>query len=159
VIAGARRFDRRVERQQIRLVGDPADRLVNNKQLDGSTAIPYTHAYAEITYRRRSGFGASLGADYTGANNWTNGPGFLLVNATAQQNVGHGMKLQFSVENLLDRQNGSVDAIDLAGGGFSQVTYGSPTAGGPASYGSSALPLYALPARTFRLQLTARTGR
>jgi hypothetical protein len=52
-----------------------------------------------------------------------------------------------------------VDAIDLAGGGFSQVTYGSPTAGGPASYGSSALPLYALPARTFRLQLTARTGR
>jgi outer membrane receptor protein involved in Fe transport len=74
--------------------------LVNGKQLDGSTSIPYTHAYGEVHLRLRSGVVGSLGADYTGANNWTNGPGFIVWSSMLRYDLRGGYRAQFSVENL-----------------------------------------------------------
>ncbi len=133
--------------------------LVNGKQLDGSTSIPFTHAYASLTYRNTAGIGASLGADYTGTNNWTNGPAFVVWSSMLRYDLRGGYRAQFSIENLFDASTGTQFASGIAGAGFADVSYGSPLPGSPASYGTTPTTRFAIPPRTLRFQIEAHVGR
>ena len=133
--------------------------LVNGKQLDGSTSIPYTHAYGELNFRHRSGFVASLGADYTGTNNWTNGPAFTVWSAMLRYDFRHGYRAQFSVENLFDHNTGTQYADGIATGGFAAVNYGAQSSGALPTYGASPTTRFAIAPRTFRFQVEAHVGK
>lgn len=132
--------------------------LVNGKQLDGSTSVPYAHAYGELNYRHRSGFVASLAGDYTGTNNWTNGPAFTLWSSMLRYDLRNGYRAQFSVENLLDHNTGTQAASGVSDGGFSAVNYGARSNAPLPSYGGSSTTRFAVPPRTFRLQVEAHVG-
>lgn len=111
--------------------------LVNGKQLDGSTSIPYTHMYADFSYRRPSGFAASLGADYTGINNWTNGPAFLVWSSMLRYDLRGGYRAQFSIKNLFDTSTGNQYAAGSAGAGFAAVNYGAALPGALPTFGAT----------------------
>jgi outer membrane receptor protein involved in Fe transport len=132
--------------------------LVDGKQLDGSTSIPYTHAYGELNFRHRSGVSALLGADYTGANNWTNGPAFTVWSSMLRYDLPHGYRTQFSVENLFDHNTGTQFADGIADGGFASVNYGAASNGAPPTYGASPTTRFAIAPRTFRFQVEAHVG-
>ncbi len=132
--------------------------LVNGKQLDGSTSVPYTQAYGEINYRHRSGFAASIGADYTGTNNWTNGPAFVVWSSMLRYDMRGGYRAQFSIENMFDQHTGDEYATGTADGGFASTTYGSPTPGSLPIFGATPTTRFAIAPRTFRVQLEAHLG-
>jgi hypothetical protein len=132
--------------------------LVNGKQLDGSTSIPYTQAYGEINYRHRSGIAGSIGADYTGTNNWSNGPAFVVWSSMLRYDVRGGYRAQFSIENIFDQHTGDEYATGTADGGFASMTYGSPTSGSLPIFGATPTTRFAIAPRTFRLQLEAHIG-
>lgn len=133
--------------------------LVNGKQLDGSTSIPYTHAYGEVNFRHRSGFVASLGADYTGTNNWTNGPAFTVWSSMLRYDFRHGYRAQFSVENLFDHNTGTQYADGIANDGFAAVNYGAQSSGSLPTYGASPTTRFAIAPRTFRFQVEVHVGK
>jgi len=132
--------------------------LVNGKQLDGSTSIPYTQAYGELSYRHRSGIAAAIGADYTGTNNWTNGPAFVEWSSMLRYDMRGGYRAQFSIENMFDARTGDEYANGTADGGFASTTYGSPTSGGLPIFGATPTTRFGIAPRTFRLQLEAHIG-
>ncbi len=132
--------------------------LINGKQLDGDQSIPYTQAYGEVTYQGRHGLGGSFGAQLTGTNNWTNGPGFTTFMSSLHYDLTPTYSLQLSAENLFNQMSGTQIASGVLNGGFSSVTYGVQTAGALPSYGSTSTNRYAIAPRTFRLQLHARVG-
>jgi hypothetical protein len=131
---------------------------VNGKQLDGSTSVPYTQAYAEVNYRHRSGLAGSIGADYTGTNNWTNGPAFVEWSSMLRYDMRGGYRAQFSVENMLDARTGDIYATGTADGGFASTTYGSPTPGSLPIFGATSKTRFGIAPRTLRLQLEAHFG-
>ncbi|MBV9408506.1 MAG: TonB-dependent receptor, partial [Candidatus Eremiobacteraeota bacterium] len=126
--------------------------LINGKQLDGSTSIPYARAYGELGYRNPSGLGATFGADYTSSNNWTNGPAFTLFSSTLRYDMRGGRRFQLTVSNLFNMTNGQPYDVTAAGNGFATVTYGSAKAGAAPTFGSLTTPRYGLEPRTLRLQ-------
>jgi hypothetical protein len=132
--------------------------LINGKQLDGSTSIPYTHAYGELTFRERSGIAGALGADYTGTNNWTNGPAFLTWTSMLRYDLRGGYRAQFSVENLLNKNTGDAYAAGTAGAGFAAVNYGSSLPGALPTFGATPTTRFAIAPRTYRLQVEAHLG-
>jgi hypothetical protein len=132
--------------------------LVNGKQLDGSTSIPYVHGYAEVTYQRPSGFAASLGADYTGSNNWTNGPAFIVWSSMLRYDFRGGYRTQFSVENLFNENTGNEYAAGTAAGGFAAVNYGAGLPGAPPTYGATSTTRFAIAPRTYRFQVEIHLG-
>jgi outer membrane receptor protein involved in Fe transport len=132
--------------------------LVNGKQLDGSTSVPYTHSYAEVTYRRPSGIAASLGADYTGSNNWTNGPAFIVWSSMLRYDLRGGYRAQFSIENLLNKSTGNVYAAGTADGGFAAVDYGAQLPGALPTYGATSTTHFAIAPRTYRFQVELHLG-
>lgn len=132
--------------------------LVNGKQLDGSTSIPYTQAYGEVNYRHRSGVAGALGADYTGTNNWTNGPAFVVWSSMLRYDLRGGYRAQFSIENMFDQRTGDEFAAGTAGGGFASMTYGSVTPGSLPVFGATPTTRFAIAPRTFRLQLETHLG-
>jgi hypothetical protein len=132
--------------------------LVNGKQLDGSTSVPYTQAYGEVNYRHPSGIAGAIGADYTGANNWTNGPAFVDWSSMLRYDMRGGYRAQFSIENLFDQHTGNIYATGTADGGFASPTYGSPTAGSLPTFGAKSTTRFSIAPRTFRFQLEAHLG-
>jgi hypothetical protein len=132
--------------------------LVNGKQLDGATSIPYVHGYAELTYGRPSGFAASLGADYTGSNNWTNGPAFMVWNSMLRYDLRGGYRAQLSIENLLNADTGNDYAAGTAVAGFATVDYGSAAPSALPTYGAAATTRFAIAPRTYRLQVEVHLG-
>jgi outer membrane cobalamin receptor len=132
--------------------------LINGKQLDGSTSIPYTHAYGELTFRERSGIAGALGADYTGTNNWTNGPAFVTWTSMLRYDLRGGYRTQFSVENLLNKNTANAYAAGTAGTGFASVNYGSRIPGALPTFGATSTTRFAIAPRTYRFQVEAHLG-
>jgi len=133
--------------------------LINGKQLDGSTSIPYTHAYGELNFRQRSGIAGALGADYTGSNNWTNGPAFLVWSSMLRYDLRGGYRAQFSIENLFNTNTGNAYAAGSADAGFSSVDYGSSLPGALPTFGATATTRFAIAPRTYRFQVEVHVGR
>jgi hypothetical protein len=132
--------------------------LVNGKQLDGATSIPFAQAYAELNYRLRSRVQAGLGANYTGSNNWTNGPAFTVFSSMLRYDFKSGYRTQLSLENLLNQSTGTFYSSGVTGGGFASSTYGAPLPGGLPVYGASSTTRFAIAPRTIRLQVNAHVG-
>jgi len=132
--------------------------LLNGKQLDGATSIPYTHTYAEVTYRHSSGIAGSLGADYTGSNNWTNGPAFLVWSSMLRYDLRGGYSTQFSIENLFNTNTGNAYAAGSADAGFSSVDYGSSLPGALPTFGATATTRFAIAPRTYRFGVEVHVG-
>jgi hypothetical protein len=132
--------------------------LVNGKQLDGLSSIPYTHSYAEVTYRHPSGIAGSLGADYTGSNNWTNGPAFIVWSSMLRYDLRGGYRTQFSIENLLNTSTGNEYAAGTADGGFASVDYGAQVPDALPTYGATPTTRFAIAPRTYRFQVELHLG-
>ena len=139
--------------------------LINGKQLDGSpTIVPYTKGYGELRYAGTNNFAFTFGADYTGVNNATFGPAFTVFNSSARIGVGKIGILQLSLDNVFNYNSGTFIGQATVGpgypngGGFRQISFGSPGGGAPPIFQSSTTPLQTVPPRNLRLTLDRHFG-
>ena len=131
--------------------------LIDYKQLDGTTSVPFTTAYAELEYRLRR-IDGSLGALYTGSNNASFGPAFIVLNGSLHASLRTGFALRLSGENLTNRSSGVPIGAAISGAGFQTVLLGTGK-NGARSYRSSATSLGVIAPRSIRLTLEAAVDR
>lgn len=82
----------------------------------GGSAIPYSQAYAEISYRLLQGWYANLGTIYYGPNNTFNEPAFMVFRSTLRVPVyRRNTYIQFSVDNLFNTHS---QIFDVTGSGI-----------------------------------------
>jgi outer membrane receptor protein involved in Fe transport len=133
-----------------------ASTAINGAQING---IPYAQAHAELTYaRKRDTFGAAFGADYSGANNSTNGPGLVTFFTTLQRDLGDLGTFRLSVSNLFDRGTGAPYGFAVYNGGFATPQLGPAPTGAGLAYSSIPQFLQSIPPLTVRFSITKRLG-
>ncbi len=133
-----------------------ASTAINGAQIDG---IPYVQAHGELTFaRKRDEFGASFGADYAGANNWTNGPGLVTFFATLRRELGQLGTFRLSVSNLFDRGTGAPYGFAVYNAGFATPQLGPNPSGTGLAYGSIPQFLQSIPPLTIRFSLSKGFG-
>ncbi len=133
-----------------------ASTAINGAQING---IPYAQAHGELTYaRKRDNFGAAFGADYSGANNWTNGPGLVTFFATLRRDLGDLGTFRLSVSNLFDRGTGAPYGFAVYNGGFATPQLGPDATGNGLAYGNIPQFLQSIPPLTIRFSLSKRLG-
>ncbi len=134
-----------------------ASTAINGAQING---IPYAQAHGELTYGNRANdLRASFGADYTGTNNWTNGPAFVTFFATFRRDIGPLGTLRISVSNLFNAGTGAPYGFSIYNGGFATPQLGpDPNGGSGLVYSDIPQFLQQAPPRTIRFSITKTVG-
>ncbi len=116
---------------------------------DGQQFIgyPYTHGRVELNYLTKNAIRAAFGADYYGALNSFNQPGFVLFDADTQIQLKNQFVLGFSVQNVFNHDDYRT---------YGTYNYGTsaPALGGGIAYSS----LFFAPPRQFTFQLSRSVG-
>jgi hypothetical protein len=133
-----------------------ASTAINGAQING---IPFAQAHGELTYtRKKDNFGASFGADYAGANNWTNGPGLVTFFTTLRRDVGDLGTFRVSVSNLFNRGTGAPYGFAVLNGGFATPQLGPDPSGNGLAFSSIPQFLQSIPPLTIRFSVSKRIG-
>jgi outer membrane receptor protein involved in Fe transport len=140
--------------------------LINGKQLDGgvsgSQVIPFVKGYGEVRYTWPGGGLFTFGGDWSGANNPTYGPGFVVFNSTVSQPIANGWAVQMAVDNLFNYNSGTFIGQATLNNGFARsklVPIALPATTQNLVYSSGTSSLQIVPPRYVRLQLSKFIGR
>jgi outer membrane receptor protein involved in Fe transport len=125
--------------------------IINGAQVFGN---PFFKSYSQLLVTGKTGFIGEIGMDWEGQDNANLGPPYVLWDASVRIPMPNypALKLQLSVQNLANYNNGTALARTLSGQGWIEPTV--YLSNGQLFNSGSATGLQAVPPQTFRFSLT-----